>query len=136
MKRQLFVLLGIGLLLATASAYAQTIQLKANIPFNFVVGKTTLPSGEYTIRSLNMNQVLSIGSSGQNSIMILANACSSPSPSAQTKLVFARYGDRYFLSQVWIEGNSLGRQLPKSRSEVRVAENETAQPVVVLAELR
>ena len=136
MKRQLFVLLGIGLLLATASAYAQTIQIKADIPFNFVVGKTALPSGEYKIRSLNMNQVLSIGGSGQNSIMFLANTCSSPRPSAQTKLVFTRYGDRYFLSQVWIEGNSTGRQLPKSRGEVRVAENETAQPVVVLAELR
>jgi len=136
MKRQLLVLLGIGLLLATASAYAQTIHLKADIPFNFVVGKTTLPSGEYTIRFLNMNQVLSIGGSGQNSIMFLANTCNSPWPSAQTKLVFARYGDRYFLSQVWIEGNSTGRQLPKSRGEMRVAENETATPVVALAELR
>jgi len=136
MKRRLFALFGMGLLLATSSAYAQTINLKADIPFDFVVGKTTLPSGEYTIRSLNMDPALSIGGSAHNPILFLAKRCSSRSPSAQSKLVFARYGDRYFLSEMWIEGNSTGRQLLKSGREVRVAQNQAAQPVVVLAELR
>jgi len=135
MKRHLFALLGMGLLLATASAYAQTVKLKADIPFNFVVGNTTLPSGEYTIRSLT-SQALYIDSSGHNPIVFLANTCRSTRPSAQTKLVFARYGDRYFLSEMWMKGNSGGRQLPKSRGKLQVAENEMAQPVVVLAELR
>ena len=136
MKRRLFALFGMGLLLATSSAYAQTINLKADIPFDFVVGKITLPSGEYTIRSFNADQTLSIGGSAHNPVLFLAKRCSSPSPSAQSKLVFARYGERYFLSEMWIEGNSTGRQLLKSRREVRVAENQAAQPVVVLAELR
>jgi hypothetical protein len=48
MKRQLFALLGLGLLLAT-SAYAQTVNAKANVPFNFVVTAGTLPSGEIYI---------------------------------------------------------------------------------------
>jgi hypothetical protein len=134
MKRQLFVLLGIGLLLGTASA--QTIHMKADIPFSFVVGETTLSSGEYTIRSLNTNQALYISGSAQNPVVFLANGSYSPKASAHTKLVFDRYGDRYFLSEMWVEGSSVGRKLPKSRGEVRVAENETAQPVVVLAELR
>jgi hypothetical protein len=136
MKRQLFVLLGIGLLLATASAYAQTIQLKADIPFSFVVGGTTLPGGEYTIRSLNTDQTLSISGAGQTQVMFLANRWRSPTPSAQSKLVFARYGDRYFLSEMWIEGHSTGRKLQKSRGEMRVAQNEAGEPVVVLAVLR
>jgi hypothetical protein len=135
MKRQLFVLLGVGLLLATAPAFAQTIRLKAEIPFNFMVGKTTLPSGEYTIRSLS-DQVLSISGLGQHSILFTASTCRSLKAAPQSKLVFARYGDRYFLSEMWTEGNSVGRELPKSHRELRVAENETAQPVVVLAELR
>ena len=49
MKKQLFALLGLGLLLATASAFAQTVALKANIPFSFIVTGKTLPAGEYTI---------------------------------------------------------------------------------------
>ena len=48
MKKQLLALVGLGLLLATASASAQTVLLKANIPFNFIVNKAELPAGEYT----------------------------------------------------------------------------------------
>ncbi len=49
MKNQLFALIGLGLLLATASAYAQTGVVKANVPFNFIVDKTQIPAGEYLI---------------------------------------------------------------------------------------
>ena len=50
MKNQLFALIGLGLLLATASAYAQTGVVKANVPFNFIVNKTDLPAGAYMIQ--------------------------------------------------------------------------------------
>ncbi len=50
MKNQLFALIGLGLLLATASAYAQTGVVKANVPFNFIVNKAELPAGQYTIQ--------------------------------------------------------------------------------------
>ena len=52
MKKQLLALVGLGLLLATVSASAQTVPLKANIPFNFIVNKAELPAGEYTLKSL------------------------------------------------------------------------------------
>ena len=45
MKNQMFALIGLGLLLATASAYAQTGVVKANVPFNFIVKKTQFPPG-------------------------------------------------------------------------------------------
>jgi hypothetical protein len=32
-------------------------------------------------------------------------------------LVFHRYGDEYFLSEIWPAGSSTGRGLPKSRAE-------------------
>jgi hypothetical protein len=135
MKKQLFALLGLGLLLATVTASAQTIHLKADIPFDFFVGGRSLPTGEYTIRSLG-SQAIAISAPGQKAMVVLTNMCQSVKTSPRSKLVFARYGDRYFLSEMWVQGNSTGRQLPKRRSEVRVADNETAQPVVVLAELQ
>jgi len=58
--------------------------------------------------------------------------------SQQTKLVFTRYGDQYFLSEIWMAGTTVGQKLPKSRREreLEIAQNETAQQVVILAELR
>src|ERR1700693_2371038 len=99
MKKQLFALLGLGLLFATASAYAQTAALKANIPFNFVVTGKSLPAGEYTIQSLSVNErVLTIRGADKSANMIMVSPCESAKPSAKTRLVFHRYGERYFLS--------------------------------------
>jgi hypothetical protein len=137
MKKQLVTLLGLGLLLATVTASAQTMRLKADVPFDFVVGGRTLPSGEYTIRSLSGgNQILSISAPDQKTIVFLTNMCQSLKASPQSKLIFTRYGDRYVLSEMWIEGSTTGRQLPKSLPEVRVADNKSVETVVVLAELR
>jgi hypothetical protein len=137
MKKQVLALLGLGLLLATASAYAQTIRLKANVPFNFIVNRATLPAGEYTIESMNLQgTVLSIRDSDQRpKSMVISNRCESAKASAQTKLVFHRYGDRYFLAQIWLAGNKSGHELPKSAREVEVAKDFTMQPVVLMAAL-
>ena len=56
----------------------------------------------------------------------------------QSKLVFNRYGDHYFLSQVWTAGNSRGRQLLKSgreREMAQVAKIETQGQITLVAGL-
>jgi hypothetical protein len=134
MKKQLFALLGLGLLFATASAYAQTAALKANIPFNFVATGKSLPAGEYTIQSLSTSErVLVIRGPEKSAHMVMANACESAKPSDKTKLVFHRYGDRYFLSQIWTAGNSSGAELPQSRREAEVAMDFPLQEVILIA---
>jgi len=134
MKKQLFALLGLGLLFATASAYAQTAALKANIPFNFIVTGKSLPAGEYAIRSLSTSErVLVIRGSDKSANMVMANPCESARPSDKTKLVFHRYGDRYFLSQIWTAGNSSGAELPQSPREAEVAMDFPLQQVVLFA---
>jgi len=134
MKKQLFALLGLGLLFATASAYAQTA-LKANVPFNFIVAGKTLPAGEYTVVNQGpVNQVILIRSDeGKTAILSLTQPCSSLNPSAKTKLVFHSMAGRYFLYQIWTQGNSSGRQLPKSKAEVELAKNTDTTGEFVLA---
>jgi hypothetical protein len=39
-----------------------------------------------------------------------------------SKLVFRRYGDEYFLREVWISGAMTGREFPMSRRERQVAQ--------------
>jgi hypothetical protein len=135
MKKRMFALLGLGLVLATVSAYAQTIRVKANVPFNFIVDRATLPAGEYTIQTMDtQGRVLSIRDSDQRPrSMVISNRCESLEASAQTKLVFHRYGDRYFLVQIWVEGNNSGHELPKSSREAEVAKDFTLQEVVLAA---
>jgi len=138
MKKQMFTLLGLSLMLATVSAYGQTVRVNANIPFNFSVTGATLPAGAYTIQSLTSDgRVLSIRDSDMKAQgMVLAIPCESLNDVKQTKLVFHRYGDRYFLTQIWVAGRNSGHQIPKSRRETEMAKDYTMQEVVFVAALR
>ena len=138
MKKQLFVLLGLGLLLSGVSAYAQTVNMKVNVPFNFIANGATLPSGQYMIKSLGTaGNVISIRTPDNKvKSLILARRCESLKASERTKLVFHRYGNRYFLAQIWMSGNSSGNELPKSPREGEVARDYTLQEVVLVAALR
>ena len=139
MKNQLFALIGLGLLLATASAYAQTGVVKANVPFNFIVEKTQIPAGEYLIQNLGTSgSAMTIESPDRKLVkLVLPNDCESTQAQEKTKLVFHRYADQYFLAQIWTEGNNRGLELPKTRREREVAMSYPApKDVVVVATLR
>lgn len=139
MKSQAIRFLGVLTLLAAGSAFAQNVHVRANIPFDFIVDKGKLAAGQYDLSSLNTatgRTLLLKNSDGKPLRMINANAVSSIQPSSKTKLVFERYGDRYFLSQIWIEGRDIGHELPKSAREAEMALDYTPTKVFVLAELR
>jgi hypothetical protein len=135
MNRLRSVLFGLGLLLVVSGAQAQETRVKAHIPFDFVVGNQTLPSGEYLMASEgSINQAIVIRSADRKTAMLsLTNSCSSYKPSETSKLVFHRVAGRYFLSQVWVEGKSAGRQLPRSKAEIEMAKNGNAPEEFVLA---
>src|SRR5882762_9309293 len=88
MKKQMFALLGLSLMLATVSAYGQTVRVKANIPFNFTVTGATLPAGAYTIESLTSDgKALSIRDSDKKfQGMVLSTRCESLNYAEKTKL--------------------------------------------------
>jgi len=138
MKKQLIALVGLGLLLATASASAQTVELKANIPFNFIVNKADLPAGTYSLKRQGTTETVMVieSTDRQTEKMVLPHTCTSPQPSTQSKLVFHRYGNRYFLSQVWTVGYYQGRELPKSPRETEIAQDYPVENVVLAATLR
>lgn len=139
MKRQIAILLGVfGLMLSTAVANAQTLKVKANVPFDFVVDKTTMPAGAYTIDALlPSSSALAIRSSDAKvGRVVLANSARSREASTDTRLVFHHYGDRYFLSAIWVQGELSGREFPMSRREIEVAKSSApSENVIVLASL-
>jgi hypothetical protein len=105
----------------TAQAQASGSQkINAHIPFAFNVGRTSLPAGEYTITVLNPNsdrKVLQIRSAdGKSSALIQTNELNANAPE-QTKLVFNRYGNRYFFAQARMAGESTTFATVKSSAE-------------------
>jgi hypothetical protein len=135
MNRLRFGFLGLGLLLAVSAAQAQETRVKANIPFDFVVGNKVLPAGEYMVVSEgSTNHVIVIRSDDTKSaILSLTLSCSSLNPSDKTKLVFHTLAGRYFLSQVWMQGNDRGQELQKSSAEVQLAKNHNPAGETILA---
>jgi hypothetical protein len=131
-KQNLFPLLAV-VLLATGLASAQMERpIKANIPFAFMVGKTALPAGEYRVSRVSDVGVLSlVGDAGP--ALVGSHAVQANAASGSTKLIFHRYGDQYFLSQIWLEGESRGRELPKSNLEKELLAKARFSSVAVVA---
>jgi hypothetical protein len=137
MKKTALTLVGaLSLLLVAGSAFAQSNEVRANVPFDFVVNKTTMPAGTYQIvngGTLGSETIAIRGMNIKASKLVTTSGEESSEPSAKTKLVFHRLGDRYFLSQIWVEGSDRVRQLPKSQLESEVAMDYATQEVVLVA---
>jgi len=141
MKRQIANVLGVlGLLLVAACANAQSLNVTANVPFDFAVDKASLPAGAYSIQSISSaaSSTLAIRSNDRKTqMLVLPNKAEHLNPSSKTCLVFHRYGEQYFLSQIWVAGEKGGAQLRMSRREAETATNvDRSQDVIILAALR
>lgn len=125
MKRHIHILLAIIVLAGafTVSARAQTAGAQiavANIPFAFNVGNKNLPAGKYTVTVLNSTsdrKVLQIRSTNSRANAMIQTNSVIGKTSDEAKLVFQRYGDRYFFAQVQMAGESTSFAAIKSSVE-------------------
>jgi hypothetical protein len=122
------------LLLATA-AHAQSTNVTATIPFDFVVGDHAYSAGDYTVKSMTIDgAAIRVDNANESEKGItLSNACRSSQPSTGTKLVFQRLGNNYFLYQIWTDGNSTGREFRMSKTQVQLAKNNSKPELVIVA---
>jgi hypothetical protein len=118
-------LFALGLLLAVSATEAQQLRVKAEIPFDFVVGNQVLPAGEYTVMTEGAaRQAIWIRSNETKASAVSIAFSSSASGNGEaSKLVFHSLDGRYFLSEIWTAGYDQGLQLPKPRMEVQLAKN-------------
>ena len=141
MKTRALVVAGVMAMTFVATARVAQAQeiMRVNIPFDFVAGDRALPAGEYTVAVSGPLHTLILNDRKDSASAILdSQAVRAADAQSQSKLIFNRYGDRYFLSQVWSEGNYSGRQLFKSAREkemAQIAKSETDGQVTLVAEL-
>lgn len=124
MKRiTVLALLSIAALVAVPAANAQA-QLKAQVPFAFTVGDKPLPAGEYRICTPRPG-IVRLENWEQNVLLTLAAKSSPMDPSGQNQLVFARYGNQYFLRRILSEAApSLNINIPVFNREKRARSGE------------
>jgi len=122
MKTQLIGVFALALL-SVASAFAELKpRMTAHIPFEFHVGNSMLPAGEYTVDTEPGPGLVRLRSAdSKSSVTILTNAVQTLAIPKDSKLIFTRYGEEYFLSRIWRAGSDTGNELRKSRRETEVA---------------
>jgi len=122
-KQGIKTLVLLGLLLSVSAiivnAQGRLLIRKVEIPFDFSVGDKKFPAGAYNITSVNSEKtILRLSSAdGQEVVNILTNPVRAKETPNTSKLIFRRYGETYFLYQIWESYNDQGRYLSKSRTE-------------------
>lgn len=118
-------LITICLLFTAVSLFAQIENrplMKVQVPFAFTVDNHTLPAGQYYVVSVAPERMIRLASAdGKHSLIVNDLANYSLSPSTNSRLVFNKYGDEYFLSQVWTKGDNVVRAPYLSERAIEIA---------------
>ena len=117
------VLATISAALACAGLDAQSVDLRATIPFDFHAGKALLPAGEYQIHGNGPVVWFRAADNTRPAVALMTiGASAGIDRSRPARVEFNRYGSEYFLTTVWSSFTSDGRQLvPTSREKELVA---------------
>ena len=112
------VMLVVAAGLSSASAQNST-QMTADIPFAFHVGDQSFAAGEYEVRLSNPSsprRVVHLRSKdGSANVLIQTNSVVN-NDNGDAKLVFNRYGDRYYFAEAWT-ADTIGMRVAKSQGE-------------------
>src|SRR5205085_9938359 len=73
-KQHVRSILVLSLLLVAGSAFAQTINLRSNVPFSFNAAGKSMPAGQYSIKTLGVSDGKSLALQGSEpgAVMILS----------------------------------------------------------------
>jgi hypothetical protein len=109
--------LGFGTLVSSSSALAQNPNpIKVDIPFAFQTGNVQMPAGMYQIDNERGGVVLLRGPDHMSEFVVMHSAIASAA-SSNGKVIFHRYGNKYFLSQIWRPGTTTGLESSRTRAE-------------------
>jgi hypothetical protein len=108
--------------------------LRVDIPFAFVAGGVHLPAGQYRVYHPGSPYLVVVEKDdGGARAVEYVHPSAIAAAMASTKLVFNKYGDQYFLSQVWTEADAEVNQCFKSQMEKALMTRVSNPQLVVLA---
>src|SRR5262249_16841410 len=118
-------------LLVAMGAHAQDpgSEIRVSIPFDFTVEGKTLPAGNYEIRRISDEPVgllIQNVNHRRHETMFMTEPNDVRKIPNHSLLIFHRYGDSYFLSEVVTAGRETGEELRPTRAE-RTLRSEMAK---------
>jgi len=124
----------LGTSLSLRSQTQVTTLFKVQVPFDFRVGGSHLSAGHYTVFHVGSRLIMLQRSDGKATSLLPVIVSNVPAGESASKLVFNRYGNQYFLSQVWTEQDSQKHECFQSRSEqILLASQHRSGTVTVVA---
>jgi hypothetical protein len=128
----ILITLAMSLLVSVPNIYAQTT---ATVPFAFTVGGSEMPAGTYTIRPVSQSVIAIRDRNTGKAVLSFVQLEWAGNSDGTPKLVFNKYGNRYFLSRVspGFGGNAMQVPISKLEREVRIASTRGAPESEVVA---
>jgi hypothetical protein len=112
-------LLAIANFAMAGTSFAQSKMVRANVPFDFTVGKQLLPAGTYTIKAESSGLIAIRNHDKPITVLTIADQDGARSPNGG-KLMFHKDGDQYFLSEVLCDWADMDVSFRPSKAEKRV----------------
>ena len=137
MKNRVARLLSVGIALAAVAAvHAQDKTVTANVPFSFHMGSSLMPQGAYRVSESSSGVVVRImamqSDASKASTTVHVNGKKQIEPA---RLVFHRYGEDYFLAQIWTGDSSNGQAIALSPREKELAQSGAAPLAMIQVSL-
>jgi hypothetical protein len=137
----------IGIVLATMTVvlgtslalYAQgqmNTLFKVVVPFEFRVGSAHLSAGNYTVFHVGSKWILLQSEDRKATALAPVMVSSAPAGQSASKLVFNRYGNLYFLSQVWTEEDDQMHECHRSVAEETLLASQPRSGTTTVATIR
>ncbi len=134
MKKLAARILSIGIVLVgVAAVQAQSNGVTADVPFNFHVGSSVMPQGPYWVDQLSHGAALRLSSTQSGADKsIVTISLNGKSWNEPARLVFHRYGEEYFLAEVWMGGSARGQALTVSPAEKELARSGMPRTIAMV----
>ncbi len=123
--------LAVALVSPALHAQDPTRPSRVNVPFAFDAGSTHFAAGTYTLSNPE-EHILSVQGRAHSALMLNWFETGTK-PAAESKAVFDRYGNQYFLREVWTKGEVDHILCPESKAEREIRGHQRAEDRASLA---
>ena len=121
----------VALAMPLAAQHAE--MMKTNVPFSFVAENQWMQAGEYTIQPILNGRLLIRSIDGKSVKTVWSLPVRLATTATASQVVFHRYGDDYFLAQLWMQGQNTGREVLAGRKESELARKGVLRQLASLA---